>query len=230
MRLQAGRTPKHCDLAHKINAMPTSSIYEDLDLLLPPAPDYTLHAVRDTPVEPKKEDADGPRFHSIDCEFAVQKPATPNNPFLATNALLKAVYTSWFDDLNRRKVRGKIGGELAEFAHIAAAIAVCDVTLCLAEHGNRAYQKQCAETTEQTHKMFLLRLGKLVPAIDLRLAYRKLCDYQLLVTAGDTKVRTEYLWEEMISDQKRGYDLSSYMYFAAPVAERMATALPPPRH
>ncbi len=189
--------------------------------------DLTLTRLENAPASADFDPTDTLRLRVTSTEFVVRKPVAVGNPVAATNALLKALHAFWFDDLNRHMVHGEIVGTVPEFAHLAAAVTACEVALMLHDHADRGYKAQCGPSLEHTRGLLLMRLTKLLPVLELRAGLARLPDTAALVARGDTRVRTDHLWQEMNDNHGQSYDLSSYMYLAKPLAERLQATLRP---
>ncbi len=162
----------------------------------------------------------------FDNEFAVPRPDPRGNPVVATNALLKAVYTAWFDDLNRLLVRRQIGGRVADLAHVAGALAVLDVSSMLGAHANPRYGAQFPDDSQLGQRQLAMRLGKLVPALNLQCLANGIAGIAPLLNSERAVIRSEYLWTELYEGRGRNFDLSAYMYFAQPVLKQLEAVLP----
>ncbi len=202
---------------------------EFLDDDTPEPADLTLIALDEPEAfSPSKPAAAELRLLNFDNEFAVLRPDPRGNPLIATNALLKAVYTAWFDDLNRRLVRRQIGGKVADLAHISAAIAVMDVACMLKVHANYRYSAQCNADTHLCLEPMILRLVTQVPSLTAHHVERCVQGLTALIAPASGAVRSEYLWQELVSGQGRNFDLSAYLYYAQPIVETLKQSLPAP--
>ncbi len=195
----------------------------------PELADLTLIALDESVDSPPSKPAAAElRLLNFDNEFAVQRPDPRGNPLVATNALLKAVYTAWFDDLNRRLVRRQIGGKVADLAHISAGIAVMDVASMLKVHANYRYSAQCNADLHLCLEPMILPLVTLVPSLTAQHVERCVQGLTALLDPASGAVRSQYLWNELESGQGRTYDLSAYLYYAQPIVETLKQSLPAP--
>lgn len=186
--------------------------------------ELTLIAVDDE--RPSAPSAGEMHLLCFDNEFAVPRPDPRGNPVVAINALLKAVYTAWFDDLNRLLVRGHIGGKVADLAHVAAAIAVLDVASMLGAHANARFSAQAPADRSLGHRQLAMRLGKLVPALQAQRFVECIAQCGSLLNTERAVIRSEYLWTELYQGRGRNFDLSAYMYFAQPVVTQLGALFP----